>query len=147
MRAAASDREPPFPKIERSSGLSVDPNLGAEFDKSFDISMAKPMLVTLPFVLLLLDYWALGRIQFQHLGDLIRQPNQRLLAFRLVWEKTPLFIVVILSSMTPFKHTLDVTSNNWLAHNNIGNVLAGQGKTDEAINPAIIYSNVLCNVL
>ena len=26
--------------------------------------MAKPMLVTLPFVLLLLDYWPLGRLQF-----------------------------------------------------------------------------------
>jgi protein O-mannosyl-transferase len=28
--------------------------------------MAKPMLVTLPFVLLLLDYWPLGRIRFNH---------------------------------------------------------------------------------
>ncbi|MGZ6291132.1 MAG: tetratricopeptide repeat protein [Syntrophales bacterium] len=31
--------------------------------------MAKPMLVTLPFVLLLLDYWPLGRIRFNHSSD------------------------------------------------------------------------------
>ena len=64
--------------------------------------MAKPMLVTLPFVLLLLDYWPLGRIRFQHLGDLIRQANQRLLALRLVWEKAPLFIIIILSSIVAY---------------------------------------------
>jgi tetratricopeptide (TPR) repeat protein len=41
--------------------------------------MSKPMLATLPFVLLLLDYWPLGRL---------RQPRQFL---RLVGEKIPLF--------------------------------------------------------
>lgn len=30
--------------------------------------LTKPMLVTLPFVLLLLDYWPLGRISFHHQG-------------------------------------------------------------------------------
>ncbi len=42
--------------------------------------MAKPMLVTLPFVLLLLDYWPLNRFQTEKHG--IRQ---------LILEKTPLF--------------------------------------------------------
>jgi tetratricopeptide (TPR) repeat protein len=64
--------------------------------------MAKPMLVTLPFVLLLLDYWPLGRIQFRHLRDLIHQPKQRSLALRLVWEKIPLFIVVLVSSIVAY---------------------------------------------
>ena len=41
--------------------------------------MAKPMLVTLPFVLLLLDYWPLRR--FKGAGS----------AFGLLWEKLPLF--------------------------------------------------------
>ncbi len=36
--------------------------------------MAKPMLVTLPFVLLLLDYWPLGRFQGAGLGDRGRRP-------------------------------------------------------------------------
>jgi len=60
--------------------------------------MAKPMLVTLPFVLLLLDYWPLGRLQ---LGQSINSstsasPKTGLqgtfkTAARLVAEKVPLF--------------------------------------------------------
>jgi tetratricopeptide (TPR) repeat protein len=54
--------------------------------------LAKPMLVTLPFVLLLLDYWPLKRIEFQQLmgGGLDR-------AGRLIVEKVPLFILSVLS--------------------------------------------------
>jgi tetratricopeptide (TPR) repeat protein len=63
--------------------------------------MAKPMLVTLPFVLLLLDYWPLGRLE---LGKLGRQSNekadiftgffkQRCSAFRLILEKVPFLIL------------------------------------------------------
>ena len=46
--------------------------------------MSKPMLVTLPFVLLLLDYWPLGRLETQKLevGRRFR---------RLITEKIPLF--------------------------------------------------------
>ena len=40
--------------------------------------MAKPMVVSLPLVLLLLDYWPLDRMS---------------LRWRLVWEKTPLFVL------------------------------------------------------
>ncbi len=54
--------------------------------------MAKPMLMTLPFVLLLLDYWPLRRFQLHNLR-----------AFgRLVWEKTPLFILVASSILITF---------------------------------------------
>ncbi|HIJ66638.1 MAG TPA: tetratricopeptide repeat protein [Candidatus Hydrogenedentes bacterium] len=51
--------------------------------------MAKPMLVSLPFVLLLLDYWPLGRLLGAEGGprELWRQGR------RLVWEKTPLFVL------------------------------------------------------
>jgi protein O-mannosyl-transferase len=49
--------------------------------------MSKPMLVTLPFVLLLLDYWPL-----QRLSTLNPQPS----AFkRLVWEKAPFFLFAL----------------------------------------------------
>ncbi len=46
--------------------------------------MSKPMLVTLPFVLLLLDYWPLGRLggQQSEVGSRLR---------RLIAEKVPLF--------------------------------------------------------
>ena len=47
--------------------------------------MSKPMLVTLPFVMLLLDYWPLGRLQ---------QVSQ---FTRLLREKLPLFALSILS--------------------------------------------------
>ncbi len=51
--------------------------------------MSKPMLVTLPFVLLLLDVWPLGRLERTPLG-------------RLVLEKSPLFALVALSSAVTF---------------------------------------------
>jgi len=51
--------------------------------------MAKPMLVTLPFVLLLLDYWPLERIRKAQAG-------------RLIWEKVPFFILSALSSIVTF---------------------------------------------
>jgi tetratricopeptide (TPR) repeat protein len=59
--------------------------------------MAKPMLVTLPFVLLLLDYWPLGRLQWGHQTN-----NQRWSAWYLVREKIPLFILTIASSVITF---------------------------------------------
>jgi tetratricopeptide (TPR) repeat protein len=52
--------------------------------------MAKPMLVTIPFVMLLLDYWPLRRVQE---GD--PNPANFVLAFwRLVREKIPLFVLI-----------------------------------------------------
>jgi len=60
--------------------------------------MAKPMLVTLPFVLLLLDYWPLGRIQFGKSGD----GKERWLALHLVREKLPFFFLAAISSVVTF---------------------------------------------
>jgi tetratricopeptide (TPR) repeat protein len=54
--------------------------------------LAKPMLVTLPFVLMLLDYWPLKRIGFQ---PPIRDSFG--LAFRLILEKVPMLILSGLS--------------------------------------------------
>ena len=53
--------------------------------------MSKPMLVTLPFVLLLLDYWPLKRWQ-----KAIAAPieNRDKLAIRLAWEKSPFFLFI-----------------------------------------------------
>ena len=37
------------------------------------------------------------------------------------------------NSYTLFTHAIDVTENNWMAHNNLGLVLLGDGRVDEAI--------------
>jgi tetratricopeptide (TPR) repeat protein len=63
--------------------------------------LAKPMLVTLPFVLLLLDYWPLGRIQSGQPGHGNRS-HQKSSALHLVWEKTPFFVLITISSVVTF---------------------------------------------
>jgi hypothetical protein len=63
--------------------------------------LAKPMGVTLPFVLLLLDYWPLGRIQLALTsGNSLRRSLDR---FRhLVLEKIPFFIFTLASCIVTF---------------------------------------------
>ena len=92
--------------------------------------MAKPMLVTLPFVLLLLDYWPLGRwqkvlnsvnmqvvnntfpvkneIENCNVNSLIEKEislpvksSSRLIG-RLLWEKAPFIFLTIISSIVTF---------------------------------------------
>ena len=70
--------------------------------------MSKPMLVTLPFVLLLLDFWPLRRVT----GDEGRGVNEDKDASPvtprpsvitpLLWEKIPFFLVAITSSVITF---------------------------------------------
>ena len=62
---------------------------------------AKPMLVTLPFVLLLLDYWPFGRFQFGASGAVINK-QQKSIVFRLLWEKIPFFILIAASCIVTF---------------------------------------------
>jgi len=67
--------------------------------------LAKPMLVTWPLVMLLLDYWPLGR-----LADPIAKEHRREISHRgaatgiasLVWEKLPLFALVTASAVITF---------------------------------------------
>jgi Tfp pilus assembly protein PilF len=61
--------------------------------------LSKPMLVTLPFVLLLLDYYPLYRF---HKSDGSRNPHQRSIVFRLILEKLPFFVLVVISSAMTF---------------------------------------------
>ncbi len=62
--------------------------------------MAKPMLVTLPFIFLLLDYWPLKRYKKWKRGAPISENQYPI--FRLFWEKTPLFIIAGASSVATF---------------------------------------------
>ena len=94
--------------------------------------MSKPMLVTLPFILLLLDYWPLGRWQKvpasvndatvfvnkkagkeknkQRKADSIKSKNisasltnRSSIIYFLLWEKAPLVILTILSSIVTIR--------------------------------------------
>jgi tetratricopeptide (TPR) repeat protein len=59
--------------------------------------MSKPMLVTLPFLLLLLDYWPLGRIRGQR-SDVRGQKK----VLTLILEKVPLIVLSAVSSAVTF---------------------------------------------
>jgi tetratricopeptide (TPR) repeat protein len=56
--------------------------------------MSKPMLVTLPFVLLLLDYWPLRRLEEDN-------PQHKAGSF-LIMEKVPLFAMAVAASVVAF---------------------------------------------
>jgi tetratricopeptide (TPR) repeat protein len=78
--------------------------------------MSKPTLVTLPFVLLLLDYWPLLRLQLVRSGGQPDQPpvsstqpgSGTSIAFRLVREKVPFFTLAAVAIV------LTVLSNLYL---------------------------------
>ncbi len=61
--------------------------------------MSKPMLVTLPLVLLLLDYWPLKRFQFQILNEQRSTGSQMHAKVFLIVEKIPLLLASAASSM------------------------------------------------
>ena len=56
--------------------------------------MSKPILVTLPFVMLLLDYWPLHRLSSGN--------GRPATALRLAWEKWPFFLLTIISCVVTF---------------------------------------------
>ena len=67
--------------------------------------MSKPMLVSLPFVLLLIDFWPLKRIQFKNNYDL-QSEKSTYYGFKgfyqLIVEKIPLFILSLISCVLTF---------------------------------------------
>ncbi|HZQ47689.1 MAG TPA: tetratricopeptide repeat protein [Verrucomicrobiae bacterium] len=78
--------------------------------------MCKPMLVTLPFVLLLLDYWPLGRIynlryKIDESKDLKAAPpipsasrKAQIVVYRkLIGEKIPFFVLAVISSVVTYE--------------------------------------------
>ena len=69
--------------------------------------MSKPMLVTWPFVMLLLDYWPLGRMQNAEASDTHHAPRNtshvsRLALLPLLVEKIPFFVLAALASVVTF---------------------------------------------
>ncbi|MGA2070259.1 MAG: tetratricopeptide repeat protein [Sedimentisphaerales bacterium] len=67
--------------------------------------LAKPMLIMLPFVLLLLDYWPLERIRRQRTEDRRQRAedsSQKLSVLRLIAEKVPFFALAVIWSVITF---------------------------------------------
>ena len=74
------------------------PSIGRYLTVAFVIAlglMSKPMLVTVPFVLLLLDFWPLGRFE-------ARKSNTGRQLLRLILEKIPLIALSVVSSIVTF---------------------------------------------
>lgn len=61
--------------------------------------MSKPMMVSLPFVFMLLDYWPLGRWRGALSAPI---ENRRRLARTLIGEKVPFILLTVVSSMLTF---------------------------------------------
>jgi Flp pilus assembly protein TadD len=73
------------PKLQRYTSMVIFFMLGL---------MSKPMLVTVPFLLLLLDYWPLARLKWSVLRPNVPPQETHLTpASRLLLEKLPLFIL------------------------------------------------------
>jgi cytochrome c-type biogenesis protein CcmH/NrfG len=71
--------------------------------------MAKPMLTTLPFVLLLLDYWPLNRFEPQvaklsgrHYRKFAPSPDKGTILYRRIIEKIPFFVLAGVLSVITF---------------------------------------------
>jgi len=117
--------------------------------------LAKPMLVTLPLVLLLLDYWPLGRIRFEQseVGS-----NERTVgsifggtkgsqAFRLVLEKIPLLafsaFAINLSSLSVQVHGISISMDSVPVNLRIANAVVSYlkyiGNTIWPQNLAVFY--------
>jgi protein O-mannosyl-transferase len=69
--------------------------------------MSKPTIITLPCVMLLLDYWPLGRMKNEECSDTQHAPRDTLhvlrsTLFRLVREKLPFLALVAVSSVVTF---------------------------------------------
>ncbi|MBN1471417.1 MAG: tetratricopeptide repeat protein, partial [Syntrophaceae bacterium] len=103
--------------------------------------MSKPVMVTLPFVLILLDYWPLGRWQ----TALNASRTIRLsLAYKLIREKIPFILLSIASSIITFRgqNAVEAVAPFPLAlrtANAIESYLVYLGKIFWPVNLAVFY--------
>jgi protein O-mannosyl-transferase len=81
--------------------------------------MAKPQVITFPFVLLLWDYWPLRRLSFTTKSPALangrlERGTQRLEALsRMVWEKTPLFALAGISAAVTMSAQRSDATKTW----------------------------------
>ncbi len=82
--------------------------------------LSKPMLVSLPFVLLLLDYWPLSRLAWGHPLDAASTPVSRHSFPHLVLEKLPLFVMAAGSGMVTYAAQASKAATASLEHFPLG---------------------------
>ena len=87
--------------------------------------MCKPMLVTLPLLLLLLDVWPLNRLQTQAGAEPVFRLARRPIPRRLIFEKLPLFALAIASVVITLFAQMRVveSSENLSLSTRLGNAL------------------------
>jgi hypothetical protein len=106
--------------------------------------MSKPMMVTLPFVLLLLDYWPLTR--WQKAGSSPVETRSHFIG-KIIWEKMPFFLLTIVFSIVTFwaqnKLGSVYSAKNMPFLQRIGNAIvcyaAYLGKTFWPVDLAVYY--------
>lgn len=113
--------------------------------------MTKPMLVTVPFVFLLLDYWPLDRfartspVELKLKTGIARWWNQKSITTRLVLEKTPLIVLSIGSSIATLLAQKDAVSSIeslplwWRINNAFVSYLAYTWQMVYPIHLALVY--------
>jgi len=109
--------------------------------------MSKPMVVTLPFVLLLMDYWQLGRLRFAF-KDKETHAHEGQASWRfLIVEKAPLFLAALAASIGTYwagKQVGAIMSSDALTWSTrIANALSSyvlyMGKMFLPVNLAVYY--------
>ncbi len=108
--------------------------------------MSKPMLVTLPVILLLLDFWPLGRIsEFGVRSSELKSAPHFPMLRRLIWEKAPFVALSLASSVVTFCAQgvsvvpLGYVPWDWRIENALAAYTAYLGKTFWPVNLAIFY--------
>jgi tetratricopeptide (TPR) repeat protein len=117
--------------------------------------MAKPMLVTLPFVLLLLDYWPLNRWQFRkehgladnESGKFPEPGRKKLPPLKLIGEKLPMFMLSGISCVITLwaqekagaMSGLDIVPLKWRIANALVSCVSYIGKMIWPQNLAVFY--------
>ena len=115
--------------------------------------LSKPMLVTLPFILLLLDYWPLNRLRYTPAACDINQPEQKathcrwFIWGRLILEKIPFFALSAVQSFVTFMvhrqigllQPLSTYPLNWRIENALVSYIIYIRKMFWPVNLAIFY--------
>ena len=107
--------------------------------------LAKPMLVTLPFVLLLFDYWPLERLRYSSTTNTDRYKKASLL--HLILEKLPFFLLagasIYISSLSVQHHGIVVSTESVSMKLRVANALVSYVKYIEKMiwpkNLAVFY--------
>ena len=96
--------------------------------------MSKPMLVTLPLVLLLLDYWPLQRSA----PGMLRESDARARTLELIWEKLPLALLALASSVITYS-----AQHSWEATTSLNAIPLGQRISNALVSAAVYAAKTL----